>query len=51
LKKLGEVILHEVDARTMEEHHILRKMRFHRIVYNFPHAGFYRGESDKKVIE
>lgn len=51
LKKLGAMVLHGVDARTMEKHHIIRKMRFHRIVFNFPHAGFYGVESDEKVIK
>jgi 25S rRNA (uracil2634-N3)-methyltransferase len=51
LERLGAMVLHGVDATTMEEHHIIRKMRFHRIIYNFPHAGFCGQEDDSKVIK
>lgn len=51
LERLGAMILHDVDATTMETHHIIRKRRFGRIVYNFPHAGFLGQEHDKTVIE
>jgi len=51
LERLGATLLHCVDATTMEKHHMIRKMRFHRIVYNLPHAGFYGKEDDKKVIK
>jgi 25S rRNA (uracil2634-N3)-methyltransferase len=51
LERLGALILHGVDVTTMEEHHIIRKMRFHRIIYNFPHAGFCGQEYDLTVIK
>jgi len=51
LEGLGATILHGVDVTTMEKHDIIRRMKFHRIVYNFPHAGFYGKEDDKKVIK
>jgi len=51
LERLGATLLHGVDATTMEKHHMIRKMRFHRIVYNLPHAGFYGKEDDEKVIK
>jgi len=51
LEKLGANVLFGVDTTTMEKHHIIRKMRFHRIVYNFPHAGFYGQESAETVIK
>lgn len=50
LHRLGAMVLHGVDATTMEKHHIIRMTRFDRIVYNFPHAGFYGKEDDGKVI-
>jgi len=51
LERLGATILHGVDATTMENHHLLGRMRFHRIVYNFPHAGFHGREDNENVIE
>jgi 25S rRNA (uracil2634-N3)-methyltransferase len=51
LERLGEIILHDVDATKMEKHHIISKTRFDRIVYNFPHAGFHGKEHDKTVIK
>lgn len=50
LARLGALVLHGVDVTTMEEHHIIRKMKFHRIVYNFPHAGFCGQECHSTVI-
>lgn len=51
LEKLGAKVLFGVDATVMKKHHIIRKMRFHRIVFNFPHAGFYGRESAETVIK
>eukprot|EP00253_Pinus_taeda_P007844 PITA_07844 len=51
LESLGATILHRVDATKMEKHHIIGKRSFDRIVYNFPHAGFYGQEKDKAVIK
>ena len=51
LERLGATILHGVDATTMENHHLIRRTKFHRIVYNFPHAGFYGKEENENVIE
>ena len=51
LEILGATILHGVDVTTMKKHDTLRRTRFHIIVYNFPHVGFYRKEGDKKVIK
>ncbi|XP_068642460.1 uncharacterized protein At4g26485-like isoform X2 [Aristolochia californica] len=41
LKRLGCVVLHEVDVKEMHRHPVLRTMRFDRIVFNFPHAGHF----------
>ncbi|KAK3425219.1 hypothetical protein EUGRSUZ_F02011 [Eucalyptus grandis] len=43
--------LHEVNAHTMSKHPILRRKSFDRIVYNFPHAGFYGPEESLLQIE
>ncbi|KAL9455186.1 hypothetical protein AB3S75_010572 [Citrus x aurantiifolia] len=51
LKKLGACILHGVDATTMELHPDLRTRKFDRIIFNFPHAGFYGKEDNHLVIE
>ncbi|CAM0951892.1 unnamed protein product [Alopecurus aequalis] len=50
LKKMGAVILHGVDAKTMRLHTDLRMRRFDRVVFNFPHAGFSGKEDDRRVI-
>ncbi|KAK9065229.1 hypothetical protein SSX86_016612 [Deinandra increscens subsp. villosa] len=41
LQDRGSVVLCGVDATTMAHHFFLTTQRFHRIVYNFPHVGFY----------
>ena len=51
MRRIGATILHGVDATTLEKHHIVRRRSFDRIVYNFPHAGFYGKEEDKTVIK
>ncbi|XP_058068187.1 uncharacterized protein At4g26485-like [Magnolia sinica] len=39
LKGLGCMVLHDIDVHVMNQQPILKKMKFDRIVYNFPHAG------------
>ncbi|KAF6153859.1 hypothetical protein GIB67_001092 [Kingdonia uniflora] len=39
LKRLGCLVLHEVDVSEMKSHSTLKTMKFDRIVFNFPHAG------------
>ncbi|GLU24018.1 hypothetical protein SLE2022_399890 [Rubroshorea leprosula] len=51
LKKLGTSILHGVDATKMKNHDDLKKRRFDRIIFNFPHSGFHGKESDYWVIQ
>ncbi|KAM5586829.1 hypothetical protein ABKV19_005651 [Rosa sericea] len=41
-------IFHEVDARVMRYHPYLLFMRFDRIIYNFPHAGYMNGSSSSE---
>ena len=40
--------LHNVDTKTMKKHEILKEMLFNRIVYNFPHVGFFAKGKDRK---
>ncbi|XP_048129394.1 uncharacterized protein At4g26485-like [Rhodamnia argentea] len=51
IEGFGGTVLHEVDARTMSKHPILKHKSFDRIVYNFPHAGFRGPESSLLQIE
>jgi len=51
LENLGCTIVNEVDARTMAQHPLLQHLKFDRVVYNFPHAGFRGRESDYFQIE
>ncbi|KAF8781042.1 hypothetical protein HU200_001014 [Digitaria exilis] len=46
LKSLETPVLHGVDVETMKFHTDMKKRRFDRIVFNFPHAGF-RGREDQ----
>ncbi|KAH9804398.1 Heavy metal-associated isoprenylated plant protein 41 [Citrus sinensis] len=50
MMKLGASILHGVDATEMKEHPQFSKRKFDRIIFNFPHAGFYGKEEDDEVI-
>ncbi|KAB2634890.1 hypothetical protein D8674_043096 [Pyrus ussuriensis x Pyrus communis] len=36
-------VLHEVDVHYMSKHPCLINVRFDRIIYNFPHAGYLKG--------
>ncbi|XP_039170403.1 disease resistance protein RPM1 [Eucalyptus grandis] len=51
IEGFGGTVLHEVNAHTMNKHPILRRISFDRIVYNFPHAGFYGPEESLLQIE
>ena len=42
------MILHNVDAKTMKKHEILKEMLFDRIVYNFPNVGFFAKGKDSQ---
>ncbi|XVF03574.1 hypothetical protein REPUB_Repub05bG0005200 [Reevesia pubescens] len=47
LRKMGCMVLHGVDATKMANHCSLQGIKFDRVIYNFPHAGFCTGESGK----
>ncbi|XP_031280352.1 heavy metal-associated isoprenylated plant protein 41-like [Pistacia vera] len=50
LEKRGCTIVHGVDANTMSHHPLLRGKSFDRIIFNFPHAGFFFREHDSLQI-
>ncbi|WOH00794.1 hypothetical protein DCAR_0520169 [Daucus carota subsp. sativus] len=50
LEKLGASHLHEVDATKMKFHSDLKMRKFDRIIFNFPHAGFYGKEDNRHLI-
>ncbi|XP_010462438.1 PREDICTED: uncharacterized protein LOC104743017 isoform X2 [Camelina sativa] len=50
LKRLGALLLHGVDATTLQFHPDFRYRRFDRVIFNFPHAGFHGKESDSSLI-
>ncbi|KAM7251526.1 hypothetical protein ACFE04_023409 [Oxalis oulophora] len=50
LYDLGACLLHGVNASSMKFHPNLNFCKFDRIIFNFPHAGFYRKESDPHQI-
>ncbi|XVF76981.1 hypothetical protein PTKIN_Ptkin14bG0003400 [Pterospermum kingtungense] len=51
LEELGCTIVHEVDATTMSQHALLKSYSFDRIVFNFPHAGFFYQEHETPQIK
>ncbi|XP_058783969.1 heavy metal-associated isoprenylated plant protein 41-like [Vicia villosa] len=51
LQKLGAYLLHGVDATKMKFHPDLKMRRFDRIIFNFPHAGFYGKEDNSMMIK
>ncbi|XP_045791178.1 uncharacterized protein At4g26485-like [Trifolium pratense] len=50
LKDLGCTILHKVDVGNMVLHEHLKDKKLDRIIFNFPHAGFYYHEFHKRQI-
>lgn len=50
LKGLGASVLHGVDAAKMKRHIDLHMRKFDRIIFNFPHAGFFRREDNLLMI-
>lgn len=51
LEILGASLLHGVDATRMKLLPDLQCRKFHRIIYNFPHAGFHSKEGDPALIK
>ncbi|KAI3456765.1 hypothetical protein Pfo_013428 [Paulownia fortunei] len=50
LEFLGASVLHGVDATKMKILPDLQWKKFHRIIFNFPHAGFHRKEDNPDLI-
>ncbi|KAK1631764.1 hypothetical protein QYE76_006079 [Lolium multiflorum] len=50
LKRMGAKVLHGISAKSMMRHSYLETRRFHRIVFNFPHAGFNGKEYEMHVV-
>lgn len=50
LKRMGATVVHGVDVKTMKRHVDLKFNRFHRIIFNFPHAGFIGEETQAHMI-
>ncbi|KAK4398661.1 Heavy metal-associated isoprenylated plant protein 41 [Sesamum angolense] len=50
LEVLGASLLHGVDATKMRILPVFRWKKFHRIIFNFPHAGFYGKEDNPDLI-
>ncbi|GKA59641.1 methyltransferase small domain protein [Tanacetum coccineum] len=46
LRKLQANVIHNVDAMSLSEDKRLRNKRYHRILFFFPHAGFFPGWSE-----
>ncbi|XVF76983.1 hypothetical protein PTKIN_Ptkin14bG0003600 [Pterospermum kingtungense] len=51
LEELGCKIVHKVNANTMSQHALLKWYSFDRIVFNFPHAGFFHQEHETPQIQ
>ncbi|TQD77738.1 hypothetical protein C1H46_036723 [Malus baccata] len=49
LESRGCIVLHEVDVHSMSRHPFLISVRFDRIIYNFPHAGYLHGSERNKL--
>ncbi|KAK3198632.1 hypothetical protein Dsin_022047 [Dipteronia sinensis] len=50
LVRMGAFVLHGVNATKMKFHPDLQMRWFDRIVFNFPHAGFYGKEDNNHMI-
>lgn len=50
LRSRGCTIIHGLHATEMAAHVAPRGMLFDRVVFNFPHAGFFQAESTQSQI-
>lgn len=50
LKSRGSTVIHNFDATKMADYCLLKGMKFDRIVFNFPHAGFFPNEARNSQI-
>ncbi|KAJ8425208.1 hypothetical protein Cgig2_000557 [Carnegiea gigantea] len=49
LETRGSVVLHGVDATKMAKHPHLARMKFDRIIFNFPHTGFKQDSPESEI--
>ncbi|KAF9589644.1 hypothetical protein IFM89_026669, partial [Coptis chinensis] len=47
LKNKGCTVIHDFDATAKWDSYLVNGLKFDRIIYNFPHAGFFKGQSEK----
>ncbi|KAL6513960.1 hypothetical protein OROHE_019416 [Orobanche hederae] len=50
LSSRGCMVMHGIDATVMADHELLGGIKFDRIVYNFPFAGFFKGLSRESTL-
>ncbi|XP_059664226.1 uncharacterized protein At4g26485-like [Cornus florida] len=50
LKSRGCAVMHDVDATKMGDDYVPSSLKYDRIVFNFPHAGFSKIESRQSQI-
>ncbi|XP_015873275.2 uncharacterized protein At4g26485 isoform X2 [Ziziphus jujuba] len=50
LRRKGCTIMHGIDATEMVKHDALSGMLFDRIIFNFPHAGFFEDDSTESQL-
>ncbi|CAN0863460.1 Uncharacterized protein At4g26485 [Linum grandiflorum] len=50
LKARGCLVIHKLDATTMAEHASFDGMKFDRIVFNSPYAGYFKAETSDSQI-
>ncbi|XP_022877724.1 uncharacterized protein At4g26485-like [Olea europaea var. sylvestris] len=42
LRNRESKVMHGIDATNISNHHLLGEMKFDRIIFNFPYAGFFK---------
>ncbi|KAF8504961.1 hypothetical protein BU17DRAFT_58182 [Hysterangium stoloniferum] len=50
LRERGVTVIFDVDARRLDSHKELKKRRWKRIIWNFPHAGKGISDQDRNVL-
>ncbi|KAF9589643.1 hypothetical protein IFM89_026668 [Coptis chinensis] len=51
LKNKGCTVIHGFDATAKWDRNLVNDLKFDRIIYNFPLAGFFRGQSEKYKLK
>lgn len=50
LRSRGSTVMHEIDATEIANHEVLRRLKFDRIIFNFPFAGFFPDLSPERQL-